>query len=166
MQKIIIALSLSLFVGGCSGTVSCPATTPPVNTEKAEAGNSLQVQETSFIPEQLEHYTLIPMKFEKYTIEQVQNGVYIGGVHAHSGEQLITIYSKVNAYNSQSIKAERDGDTLKVFVEEKLADSRENSKEHAVYTVRGVKTANKVTKYEVYRNGKLEQPIRVGFGIE
>ncbi|BCJ88522.1 hypothetical protein [Effusibacillus dendaii] len=123
----------------------------------------LQLEEALFLPEQIEHYTGIPMKFQSYKIEDVQNGVYLNGVITHSGYQFFTLYSKVDWDNAQTIQAQLDAETIKVYVNEQKAGSQDPAKEHVVYTI---KTVERSIRYEVYRNNVLEKTAPIVYGIE
>jgi hypothetical protein len=128
------------------------------NLQKAKY---LELKKRPFEPHLIEFYTGKPMKFEKYTLDDVSDGVYVDGLRAHSGKQVFTIYSKDETSETQNLKVKVEENTLKIFVEEE--ETNTNREKHIVYQTN---TSEIPEKYEVFRNNKLEKSEEIIYGIE
>ena len=123
--------------------------------------NYLDLIKRPFDPNLIEFYMGKPMKFEKYTLDNVSDGVYVDGVQAHTGKKVFTIYSKDESLKTKNIKVNIEDNTLKIFVIEGKIDT--DREKHIVYQT---STSENPKKYEVYRSNKLEKSKEIIYAIE
>lgn len=114
-----------------------------------------------FDPNLIELYTGKPMKFEKYTLDDVSDGVYVTRVQAHSGKQILTIYSKDETAKTKNLKVIVEENTLKIFIEEEKANT--HREKHIVYQT---DTFGTPARYKVFRNDKSEKSEGISYAIE
>ncbi|WP_227940240.1 hypothetical protein [Alkalihalobacillus deserti] len=166
---IIISVSIFFFVSNIDKTVTAENQVKKENRQLLEKSSEtinnhdgyLELIKRPFAPDLIGFLTGKPMKFEKYTLADVSDGVYVSGVQGHSGKQAFTIYSKDKTSETKIIKVKVEGKTLKVFLEEDK--SKTLSEEHLVYQTQ---TSNIPNKYEVIRSSQLEKSEKIFYGYE
>jgi hypothetical protein len=96
-------------------------------------------------------------------IEEVANGVYVNGVHAHGDRQSFQIFSKVSQGDYQYAVARLEGENLIIQVTSHKANSGEVS--HP-YIIHSLSMKENPRYYVVIRNGKTEKKEEIPYGIE
>jgi hypothetical protein len=96
-------------------------------------------------------------------IEEVKNGVYIRGVHAHGDRQSFQIFSKVSQGDYQYAAARLEGENLIIEITSHKANSGEVS--HP-YVIHALSVKENPRYYVVIRNGKTEKKKEISYGIE
>jgi hypothetical protein len=100
---------------------------------------------------------------EPTPIEKVPNGVYVHGVHAHTGFQALQIFSKVNIGDFQITKVRLEGESLIIEISSHKAKTGEISHPYIIY---GLSLVESPRNYVVNRNGKMEKKKEIAYGIE
>ena len=96
-------------------------------------------------------------------IEEVKNGVYIQGVHAHRDRQLFQIFSKVSKGDYQLAKARLEGENLIIEITSHKATNGEVSHHNVIY---GLSMKENPRYYVVVRNGETEKKEEIPYAIE
>ncbi|WP_318508791.1 hypothetical protein [Bacillus sp. T3] len=96
-------------------------------------------------------------------IEEVENGVYINGVHAHGDRQSFQIFSKVSQGDYQNATARLEGENLIIEITSHEAKSGEVA--HP-YVIHSLSMKENPRYYVVIRNGKTEKQEEIAYGIE
>lgn len=167
LKKGVISSVILAFIIFCStlffltkGIVQSAAEISLEETNKqfiSQVENKLELIKLPFDPNS--NYTGKPTKFEKITIGEVSDGVYVTGIKAHSGRRVFTIYSKDNSMKTEIEKVEMRGN-LKIY----LTDENTTRENHLVYNTQIDRMTP--TKFEVFRKGKLVKIEEIGYGVE
>lgn len=96
-------------------------------------------------------------------IEEVENGVYINGVHAHGDRQSFQIFSKVSQGDYQNATARLEGENLIIEITSHGAKSGEVA--HP-YVIHSLSMKENPRYYVVIRNGITEKQEEIAYGIE
>ncbi|MGJ7922597.1 hypothetical protein [Neobacillus sp. LXY-4] len=96
-------------------------------------------------------------------IEEVENGVYVNGVHAHGDRQSFQIFSKVSQGDYQNATARLEGENLIIEITSRQAKSGEVA--HP-YVIHSLSMKENPRYYVVIRNGKTEKQGEIAYGIE
>ena len=134
-------------------------------TKQVTVGGALgnaKVIEREFDPTMIDFYTGRAMKFEKYTVEDIEPDVYVHGLDAHSGHAF-TIYSKVKKGTTQTVNLQLDGEVLKIYVQEDQVNNNNQAEQHKVLQIL---LSEKPTHFEVYKNGSRVKREEILYSIE
>ncbi|WML45435.1 hypothetical protein [Neobacillus sp. PS3-40] len=96
-------------------------------------------------------------------IEEVKNGVYIIGVHAHGDRQSFQIFSKVSQGDYQYATARLEGENLIIEIKSHKVKNGEVS---YPYVIHGLSIKENPRYYVVIRNGITEKKEEIAYGIE